>query len=87
MARHTAAQQIPTADAIGTRPTFTRAQGKAERIERARRHAANCILLAVVTSPEIAAELIDSALDHTRIVRDASNGEVLQLEPAMTARR
>ncbi|WP_140867787.1 hypothetical protein [Sphingomonas oligophenolica] len=48
------------------RPMMTRADADADRHARALRHAANCVLLAVVTPPDIAAELIDRAIEHTR---------------------
>jgi hypothetical protein len=38
-------------------------QARAETLERNRRHADGCILLALVTSTDIAATLIDQAVD------------------------
>jgi len=56
---------------VPTTPVFTAAAAHADRTERARRHASHCVLLAVVTSPDLAADLIDRAIEH---VRDAANG-------------
>lgn len=49
------------------RPDFTNLeQARADRVNRSRRHAIDCILLAVVTPQEIAAEFIDLAIAHSR---------------------
>ena len=38
------------------------------RADRDRRHAKNCVLLAAVTSPDIAAELIDLAIKYRQAI-------------------
>lgn len=47
---------------------LTLQQAEADRQRRAGRHADNCILLAVVTSQGVAAELIDHAIEYRRQV-------------------
>lgn len=59
-----AAAEDPARVEIG--PVFTRAEARADRIARARRHASDCVLLAVVTSPQLSADLIDRAIEHFR---------------------
>jgi hypothetical protein len=57
-------EKVNKASAV-TRPAMRLDEAAADRIARARRHAANCILLAVVTSPLVAADLIDRAVELT----------------------
>lgn len=46
--------------------TLTMEQAEAERRQRTRQHANHCVLLAVVTSREVAADLIDRAVEYSR---------------------
>jgi hypothetical protein len=68
MTAHHAASRPTMAYHEPPRPTFTPAQAHADRVERARSHASNCILMAVVTSPMLSAELIDLAIEYTHRV-------------------
>lgn len=52
---------------VPTSPALTLAEAQAARTVRARGDASSCILLAVVTSPEVSAKLIDRAIEHARI--------------------
>lgn len=45
------------------------------RTAETRRHASNCVLLAVVTSPDLAADLIDQAIDYARDANRRSASE------------
>lgn len=61
-----AAASRDTAEGFGEiSSTLTPGEAAAERIARARKGASNCLLLAVVTSPEISADLIDRAIELT----------------------
>ena len=50
---------------VAARPVITPAEAHADRIERARRLAGSSVLLAMVASPEISADLIDEAIALT----------------------
>ena len=54
---------LPTDDAV---PLVTPASALSDRLRRERDHAAACVLLALVTSTNIAADLIDQAVEHSR---------------------
>lgn len=45
---------------------FTSEEANRERVERARKAARDCIIVAVVASPQISAELIDAAVAYSR---------------------
>lgn len=49
-----------------SRPAVTPDEAHADRTARAKQHAQNCVLMAVVTTPPIAAELIDQAIVYVR---------------------
>jgi len=66
MMKDQAKSEVPTQNAIPTPPVLTCAEAHVDRTMRARKHASACILLAVVTSPEISADLIDRAIIHAR---------------------
>ena len=47
-------------------PLVTTAGALSDRLRRKRDHAAGCVVLALVTSTNIAADLIDQAVEHSR---------------------
>lgn len=51
------------------------AEALRERTAMTWRHASNCVLLAVVTSPDLAADLIDQAVDYAREANRRSASE------------
>jgi hypothetical protein len=50
---------------------LTQAEAHADRAERAQRLASNCVVMAVVTSSPIAAEMIDQAVEWHRSARSS----------------
>jgi hypothetical protein len=54
-------------------PVITPGEALAERVARARRLAADCVLLAVVTPPDLSADLIDRAIAHARDANSAAH--------------
>jgi len=65
-------------------PVITKAEANADRIARARRHASHCLLMARVTSPDVAASLIDRAIELSISAGDAAPGERV---PTQSSRR
>jgi len=53
-------------DAVGTAPILTPDEAHIDRAVRTRKQASSCVALAMVTSPEIAADLIDRAIALAR---------------------
>ena len=59
-----------TADSVlpagAAAPLVTPASARSDRLRWKREHAAGCVLLAMVTNTNIAADLIDQAIEHSR---------------------
>jgi hypothetical protein len=66
MFKHFEMSDDPTEYAVPAGPILTLTEAQVERAVRSQRYARDCILLAVVTSPRVSAELIDRAIECTR---------------------
>ncbi|TPG40605.1 hypothetical protein EAH79_11995 [Sphingomonas koreensis] len=75
MLEPTAALEDATRRFVGASPALTRAEADADRTARTRRDASSCILLAVVTSPALSADLIDRAIELTSNVDVGAAGQ------------